>query len=273
LTEITNVTGTAFVVAKYRDEENRAVEPLYRDNVVSLFLSPESRRAADRAAAGFPLVKELVKLRTRYLDDMLDKQIAAGCQQVVVLGAGLDTRAVRKSSGGVTYFEIDDKATLELKRARLAEHGMLGDTHFIAGNYVNDGLITLLLVNGFDPEQPTYLIWEGNTMYLPVACDKAILQQLKGNLKRFSVSFDYFATAMIAKTTGVGGLTRMTDNFERMNARWITGFDDIAALADEVDLSVIEDVTTGELHCNYRPGTAVPVFGPYYSICTLASGN
>ena len=142
MTEITNVTGTAFVVAEYRDEENRAVEPLYRDNVVSLFLSPESRRAADRAAAGFPLVKELVKLRTRYLDDMLDKQIAAGCRQVVVLGAGLDTRAVRKSSADVTYFEIDDKATLELKRARLAEHGMLGDTHFIAGNYVNDGLIS-----------------------------------------------------------------------------------------------------------------------------------
>jgi O-methyltransferase involved in polyketide biosynthesis len=51
-----------------------------------------------------------------------------------VLGAGLDTRAVRKSSAGVTYFEIDDAATLELKRARLAEHGMPGDTHFIAGN-------------------------------------------------------------------------------------------------------------------------------------------
>jgi methyltransferase (TIGR00027 family) len=266
MTEITNVTGTAFVVAEYRDEENRAVEPLYRDNVVSLFLSPESRRAADRAAAGFPLVKELVKLRTRYLDDILDKQIAAGCRQVVVLGAGLDTRAVRKSSADVTYFEIDHKATLELKRAR-------GDTHFIAGNYVNDGLIRLLLMNGFDPELPTYLIWEGNTMYLPLARDKAILHQLKGNLKRVSVSFDYFATAMIAKTTGVGGLTRMTDNFERMHARWITGFDDIMALADEVDLSVVEDVTTGELHCNYRPGTAVPVFGPYYSICTLASGN
>ena len=65
-------------------------------------------------------------------------------------------------------------------------------------------------MNGFDPELPTYLIWEGNTMYLPLACDKAILHQLKGNLKRFSVSFDYFATAMIARTTGVGGLTRMT---------------------------------------------------------------
>jgi hypothetical protein len=55
MTEITNVTGTAFVVAEYRDEENRAVEPLYRDNVVSLFLSPRAgarpivRRPASRS--------------------------------------------------------------------------------------------------------------------------------------------------------------------------------------------------------------------------------
>jgi methyltransferase (TIGR00027 family) len=159
-------------------------------------------------------VKEFVKRRTRYLDDMLDKQIAAGCQQVVVLGAGLDTRAVRKSSPDVTYFEIDDKATLELKRARLGEHGMLGDARFIAGNYVTDGLITLLLMNGFDPALPTYVIWEGNTMYLPLACSKAILRQLRANVKSVRVSFDYFARAMIGLRTGSRGLTKMAQNFE-----------------------------------------------------------
>src|SRR3954465_7324239 len=41
-----NVTGTAFVVAEYRAEENYAVNPLYRDDVVGLFLSAASRRAA-----------------------------------------------------------------------------------------------------------------------------------------------------------------------------------------------------------------------------------
>ena len=95
---VTSVTGTAFVVAEYRAEENYAVHPLYRDDVVGLFLSAASRRAAAQAAAGFPLVKELVKIRTRYFDDMLERQIAAGCRQVVVLGAGLDTRAVRKAA-------------------------------------------------------------------------------------------------------------------------------------------------------------------------------
>jgi methyltransferase (TIGR00027 family) len=271
MTEITNVTGTAFVVAEFRAEENDAAKPLYRDDVVDVFLNAASKNAAKRAAAGFPLMKELVKLRTKYFDDTLDAQIAAGCRQVVVLGAGLDTRSVRKAAAGVTYFEIDDAGTIDLKRACLARHRMLGDTRFIAGNYVNDGMMRLLLNAGFDPELPTYVIWEGNTMYLPLSCDKAILTELKSNVDQFQVSFDYFAESIIAKTTGVRGLTRMAENFEAMNAPWVTGFDDVAALADAVGLRLIDDTTTGALNLRYRPGTAAPVFGPYYSICTLGS--
>ena len=271
MNEIANVTGTAFVVAEYRAEENFAAHPLYSDDVVGLFLSPESRQAADRAANGFPLVKELVKLRTRYFDEMLDAQISRGCRQVVVLGSGLDTRAQRKSAPGVTYFEIDDAATLGMKQTCLALHGIRGDTRYIFGNYVNDGMMALLLKSGFNPELPTYVIWEGNTMYLPRSSDMAILGELRDNLKSFHVSFDYFAEAMISKSTGVPGLTRMIENFENMNAPWVTGFNDIAALASEVGLRVVDDTTTGALHRVYRPTAEAPAFGPFYSICTLAS--
>ena len=153
---VTNVTGTAFVVAEYRAEENYAVNPLYRDDIVGLFLSAASRRAAAQAAAGFPLVKELVKIRTRYFDDMLERQVGLGCRQVVVLGAGLDTRAVRKASHGVTYFEIDDPATLALKR-RCYERAQLNiNVTFIPGNYVTDGLVAMLARNGFDFDLPTF---------------------------------------------------------------------------------------------------------------------
>ena len=166
MAQVTNVSGTAFVVAEFRAEENDEAYPLYRDPIVKLFLSEESRQAADRIAAGFPLVKEMVKIRTRYYDDMLQKQISLGCQQVVLLGAGLDTRAVRKPAAGVTYFEIDDSATLTLKQARYEENGIHANVRFIPGNYVTDGLTDLLNKNGFDFDLPTYLIWEGNTMYL-----------------------------------------------------------------------------------------------------------
>ena len=76
MSEIKDVSGTAFVVAEFRAEENREATPLYRDSVVGLFLSEESRHAAARVAASFPPVKDLVKIRTKYFDDMLEKHIA-----------------------------------------------------------------------------------------------------------------------------------------------------------------------------------------------------
>ena len=92
---IENVSGTAFVVAEFRAEENIEAAPFYQDSVVGLFLNEETRRAAARVAASFPPVKDLVRIRTKYFDDMLDEQLRATVRQVVILGAGLDTRAVR----------------------------------------------------------------------------------------------------------------------------------------------------------------------------------
>src|SRR5262245_44446199 len=169
---IKDVSGTAFVVAEYRDEENREAAPIYYDPVVRLFLSDASRQAAARVSSRFPAVRDMVKTRTRYFDDMLDAQIAAGIGQVVVLGAGLDTRAVRKRSPGVRYFEIDDPATMALKRRCYANAQIDAGVRLIPGNYVTDGLIELLQSNGFAFDVPTYLIWEGNVMYMPLANDK-----------------------------------------------------------------------------------------------------
>src|SRR5689334_8499523 len=114
--EIANVAGTAFVVAEFRADENRAARRLYYDPIVPLFLTEQSRDAAARVEACFPPVKDLVKLRTRYLDDALDLHLRHGYRQVLILGAGLDTRAVRKSAPGVAYFEIDDVTTLAWKQ-------------------------------------------------------------------------------------------------------------------------------------------------------------
>src|SRR5262245_60986455 len=104
MSAIRNVSGTAFVVAEFRAEENREAAPLYRDTVVELFLSEDSRQAAQGMADRFGPVRDMVKIRTRYLDDMLDQQIKERVRQVAILGAGLDTRGARKAADGVTYF-------------------------------------------------------------------------------------------------------------------------------------------------------------------------
>jgi methyltransferase (TIGR00027 family) len=137
------------------------------------------------AAADFPAGEKVVKLRTRYYDDRLDEQLSRGCRQVVILGAGLDTRAVRKQSPGATYFDIDNADTVSFKQARLAEAGVEAPIVFIPGNYITDGLLRLLAANGFDFDMPTYVIWEGNTMYLSRPSILEVLTDLRRRVSHF----------------------------------------------------------------------------------------
>src|ERR1041385_5821339 len=112
MTDIKNVTGTAFVVAEFRASENSEPNPIYVDPVVPIFLDERTERAAAAIEADFPPGAMNVRIRTRYFDDRLEQAITAGCRQIVILGAGLDTRAFRKRAPGVVFYEIDDANTL-----------------------------------------------------------------------------------------------------------------------------------------------------------------
>jgi hypothetical protein len=83
--------------------ESRRESSLPR-SIVSLFLNRNTKQAAVSVAASFPPVKDLVKVRTNYFGEMLERQILEGFQQIVLLGAGLDSRAVRKAAGRVIFF-------------------------------------------------------------------------------------------------------------------------------------------------------------------------
>jgi methyltransferase (TIGR00027 family) len=267
---IRNVTGTAFVVAEFRAEENGEPVPLYSDPIVPWFLSDESREAARRVSASFPPARDLVRIRTKYIDDTLDAQIHSKVRQVVILGAGLDTRAVRKAVAGVTYFEIDDAGTLAAKQESYRSHGVDVDVRFIPGNYVTDGLIELLTAHDFDFDLPTYFIWEGNTMYLPLDTNKQILAEIKKHVRQFRVSLDYMADTVIAKTTGDPGITSLVESFAAMGAPWVTGFRDIRSLSRELRLTLVENFKTADLFQRYwlgRPMTS-DIFS-LYSVCTL----
>ena len=79
------------------------------------------------------------------------------------------------------------------------------------------------------------------------------------------------AETVITRTTGDPGITRMVESFANMGAPWVTGIDDIYALASEVKLRVIENFKTAELYQAYRAvrPSDLPTFGFFYSICTL----
>ena len=258
-------------MAEYRARENGETNPLYRDPIVPLFLNERTRQAADRMAGDFPAGEKAVRLRTRYYDDHLDEQLVHGCRQVIILGAGLDSRAVRKQSPGVTYFEIDDADMINFKRELLAEAGIDAPIVFIPGNYVTDDLVHLLAVNDFDFELPTYVIWEGNTMYLTRPIVLKVLTDLRGRISSFAISFDYMPEAVIAYATGDEGTSGFVRRFAAMGAPWHFGLDDLEELAHEAGMIVVDKVKVADLYRTYWPNQALDhsAFYDNYSLCTL----
>lgn len=265
-----NITGTAFIIAEFRVEENDALTPLYTDLVAHHFLNAETRKIAQEIAQDSPAAKEMVKLRTKYFDDVLLAQIAQGCQQVVILGSGLDTRAVRIKGQGVNYFEIDDPATLQFKEQCLTEHHYQANVCYLPGDYVKDDLIKLLLNSAFDFEKRTYFLWEGNTTLLQKEAVIDILKKIRDCVQNFCLSFDYMSEKVISRTTGHPDLNDYIDQYERKYAPWITGFDNIADFVESLHLKLIDNFSTAELHQKYRPNASLNSnLFQFYSVCTL----
>ncbi len=270
MTGFQDVTGTAFIVAEYRAHENAEANPLYVDPIVPIFLNETTRQAADAISVDFPAIEKAVRIRTRYFDDRLDEQLTLGCRQVVILGAGLDTRAVRKQSPGVAYFEIVDLKILSFKKARLAERGIHATTTYIPGDYVADDLLRLLEANGFRFELPAYFIWEGNTMYLTRASVRKILAELRKGVGQFTISFDYMAEEVIANTTGDPRISNHVGRFSTMRAPWRFGVNDLDALAEEAAMMIVDNVRVAELHRTYWPSQPFDsIIFDFYSLCTL----
>ena len=270
MSEIKNVNGTAFIIAEFRAEENAAPEPLYRDEIVELFLDQNSKQVAHQVAQSFPSVKDMVKLRTRYFDDVLAQQLALGCQQVVILGSGLDTRAVRMLTPGVRYFEIDQATTLQLKAERLAANGIAAEVTYIPGDYVKDNLIALLENNHFNFQLPTYFLWEGNVTYLQREDIIAVLNTIRNHVKHFKLSLDYLSAQVITKTTGYVELDDYIEQLEQRGAPWITGFNDMTYFTKSLGLDIVETYSAAQLHDRYCPQLSLPspIFR-FYFVCTI----
>jgi methyltransferase (TIGR00027 family) len=125
------------------------------------------RRQEARARRGDGFLRFLV-LRTRFFDDAVVRAIEHGVQQIVILGAGYDARALRFRTPGVRFFEVDHPATQADKRARLEEvDASLDGITFVAADFTEPVLAAALAAAGLEPSQPTQFLCEGVLRYLP----------------------------------------------------------------------------------------------------------
>jgi methyltransferase (TIGR00027 family) len=111
-----------------------------------------------------------IEARTRFMDDQVMAAIRHGVRQVVILGAGLDDRALRFRTGGVQFFELDHPATQTDKARRLRAMGASGPT-LAACDFASDSVADVLAACGHSADRPTLFLCEGLLVYLDLhAC-------------------------------------------------------------------------------------------------------
>jgi methyltransferase (TIGR00027 family) len=162
------VSETALWTVRMRAQESERADALFDDRLAAAFLDAAGMAGAPPGAGVLQQVlPDWLAVRTRFFDDHLLAMTRAGREQVVLLGAGLDTRAFRLDwPAGTHVFEVDLPAVQAFKARVLAGRGP--DTARrtpVAADLLGDWRGALLAA-GFDPGRPTAWLCEGLLFYL-----------------------------------------------------------------------------------------------------------
>jgi methyltransferase (TIGR00027 family) len=183
---------TAEIMALQRSFESHrpAGQRLFTDPYADAFLRPLFRILAmdsaipgvRRVATGLydtlggpgPRVSGIV--RTKLIDDALTSAVADSAQ-VVLLGAGYDTRAHRLAGlADRRVFEVDHPVTQAAKRSVVGRLGLrTGHVTYVTVDFEHDDLAARLTAAGFEPAHRTVFVWEGVTQYLTSSAVDATL--------------------------------------------------------------------------------------------------
>ncbi|MFD6025083.1 class I SAM-dependent methyltransferase [Streptomyces griseoluteus] len=178
--------ATAVGVARVRARESEREDALFRDPLARAFaaaggLWPSSPPPDDEAARRRRLaVSFSVGIRTKFLDDLLREASASGIRQVVLLGAGMDSRAFRMTWPHATrLFEVDTPAPLEFKESVLRQEQAVARCERITVAVdLREDWPGALAAAGHDPTIPTAWIAEGLLIYLPEEAVELLLARI-----------------------------------------------------------------------------------------------
>lgn len=205
----TTASKTALMVAAYRARASRATDPLFVDPWAAAIAGDEGEAIACALDAKFPPMELWLTLRVAYLDRLVHHAVdRLSIRQIVILGAGYDTRAARLPRAGARYFEVDHPATQAAKRARLAElrDYPVDNAIYASCNFEREDPIERLVACGFRTDEPALVIWEGVVPYLTEDAVRATATRLAGALDpRSLIAFDHVGKKFAAGASSTAG--------------------------------------------------------------------
>jgi methyltransferase (TIGR00027 family) len=169
---------------------------IFSDPFAARILDDETRARLDETAADPSLRpwRLFIAARSRFSEDTLAASVARGVRQIVVLGAGLDTFALRNphAGQGVRVFEVDYPATQGWKRERLKQAGLAvpASLTFAPVDFERQSLANGLTAAGFQADGPAFFQWLGVVPYLTREAVSQTLDFIAG-VPESEVVFDY----------------------------------------------------------------------------------
>jgi methyltransferase (TIGR00027 family) len=202
-----------------------------------------------------------VLTRTRHIDDFLADRLAPGVAQLVVLGAGYDSRAYRFGDrlSGVAVFEVDHPATSRRKVAAVANIFGAPPAHvtYVPIDFDRERLDAKLAQAGYRSAVRTLFLWEGTTPYLTAqAVDDTLRFVRTTSAPGSAVVFDYILQSVLDGTCTMRGALRERDRMRSTSEPFVFGIAerDITDYLGARGFTDVHDIGGEQLAARYLRG-------------------
>jgi methyltransferase (TIGR00027 family) len=209
MTPPTSPSLVAGINALFRSREARAPDPLLHDPYARLFGARHPLVWALRGLRlALPPLRRLVDelqiahcVRHRSIDELCRRAATSGFAQIVILGAGYDTRPLRLAPlfPSVRWFELDHPATAARKTHLARRAGLAWPAARASLDLQRDPLAPALDAIGFDPAAPACFVLEGLAHYLDRAAFRRLLAAAAAGPGRRRIILSYIDRAMAAR--------------------------------------------------------------------------
>ena len=210
-----------------------------------------------------PGAQEMLALRARLADDVA-VEMASELEQIVILGAGFDTMALRIKDAlrTVTVFEVDHPATQAVKRNAFVRLGIPASVQFVAIDLERDDFVLKLRPAGFASERRSLVVWLGVMCYLTMqAITRAMNQitELGGTGTR--LVFDYIQADVIDGSSHNREALNKARRMARLGEPWLFGLspEQVPDFLASFGLKLIKDYGPAELRAHYCPRRRMPI--------------
>lgn len=235
----------------------RFLPPVWRGIIELLRLPGLGSAVLAMRERQFPGVMGNLFCRTRFIDDALRDALGKGLDQVVILGAGFDSRAYRiPGIEQTSVFEVDHPAPQAKKQARLKR--MLGTlpSHvtFVPIDFDQQELEDAMAAAAFRTGARTFFIWEGVTQYITAeAVDATFRYVSRAAATGSEIVFTYIRRGIVDGSARSAADQKLVSVLQRVGMPWVFGLDptELAQYLAERGLKLIKDVGASDYQARY----------------------